>query len=81
MNRTTKLIISSCVLILSAMSSINGALAQQSANVAEVETTAATEEGYRRNGINIANLSALLNTTNQRAFVIAHLGVTRNHAS
>ena len=62
------------MLMIITMSSINGALGQQSANVGEVETTAPTEEGYRRNGINIANLSALLNTTNQRAFVIAHLG-------
>jgi hypothetical protein len=74
MNRKTKLMIGSSLLIISTISSASVILGQQSANVGEVEITPANEEGYRRNGINIANLSAQLNTTNQRAFIIAHLG-------
>ncbi|MDX6528882.1 MAG: hypothetical protein QOH41_1172 [Blastocatellia bacterium] len=74
MDRRTKLILGSSMLMVCVMSSTNVVLGQQLVNVGEVETTSATEEGYRRNGINIANLSAQLNTTNQRAFIIAHLG-------
>ena len=62
------------MLIISVMFCTSFVGAQQTSNLAEVEITPANEEGYRRNGINIANLSALLNTTNQRAFIIAHLG-------
>jgi hypothetical protein len=74
MNRKAKLITASFILIISVLSCTIFVVAQQPSNQAEVEITPANEEGYRRNGINIVNLSALLNTTNQRAFIIAHLG-------
>lgn len=41
---------------------------------AEVETVPATARGCQRNTINVANLQALVETTNEKAFVIAHLG-------
>jgi hypothetical protein len=41
---------------------------------AETEIVPATARGCRRNTSNIANLKALLGTTKERAFVIAHLG-------
>jgi hypothetical protein len=37
-----------------------------------------TARGCLRNGINIANLSALLATTKERAFVVARLGTGEN---
>jgi hypothetical protein len=61
------------LLVISIVSSTPIIQGQQAAQ-AQVETTSANEEGYRKNGINITNLSALLNTTYQRAFIIAHLG-------
>jgi hypothetical protein len=41
---------------------------------AEVEIVPATARGCQRNTINVANLRALVETTKERAFVIAHLG-------
>lgn len=41
---------------------------------AEVETVPATARGCQRNTINVANLQALVGTTTEKAFVIAHLG-------
>jgi hypothetical protein len=40
----------------------------------EVEIVPATARGCQRNTINAANLQALVSTTNEKAFVIAHLG-------
>jgi len=41
---------------------------------AEVEIVPATAQGCRRNTINVANHRALLESTKDKAFVIAHLG-------
>ncbi len=49
-------------------------MAQQSSQPAETETTPPNENGYVRTRINIVNLGAIINTTDNRAFVIARLG-------
>jgi hypothetical protein len=41
---------------------------------AEAEIVPATARGCQRNTINAANLQALVSTTKEKAFVIAHLG-------
>jgi hypothetical protein len=47
---------------------------QPQVQLAEVEIVPATARGCQQNTINIANLQALVQTTKDRAFVIAHLG-------
>ncbi|HKO96598.1 MAG TPA: hypothetical protein VJU86_06390 [Pyrinomonadaceae bacterium] len=47
---------------------------QSSLPAAEVEIVPATARGCQRNTINVANLHALVQTTEEKAFVIAHLG-------
>src|SRR5437870_731678 len=47
---------------------------QTSLPPAEVEIVPATARGCQRNTINAANLEALVQTTKEKAFVIAHLG-------
>jgi len=46
----------------------------QSTQRAEAETTSPNESGYVRTRINIVNLGAIINTTENRAFIIARLG-------
>jgi len=53
---------------------VYGQQPQPSARSAEVEIVPATARGCQRNTINVANLQALLQTTEEKAFVIAHLG-------
>ncbi len=62
------------VLIVAVASSSALIAAQQTQVEAQVEIAPPNEEGYRRNGIAIANLEALVNTTKERAFIVAHLG-------
>jgi hypothetical protein len=47
---------------------------QPSLPPAEVEIVPATARGCQRNTINVANLQASVQTTKEKAFVIAHLG-------
>lgn len=53
---------------------IYGQQPQPSLPPAEVEIVPATARGCQRNTINVANHRALVETTKERAFVIAHLG-------
>jgi hypothetical protein len=47
---------------------------QASLSPAEVEVVPATARGCQRNTINVANLQASVQTSKEKAFVIAHLG-------
>jgi hypothetical protein len=53
---------------------VYGQQSQSSMTPAEVEVVPATARGCQRNTINVANLLALVQTTKEKAFVIAHLG-------
>jgi hypothetical protein len=69
-----KFVSSLIILVITIASFSLLSVAQQPQPNAEVEIAQPNEEGYRRDGIAIANLEALLNTTKEKAFVIAHLG-------
>src|ERR1700674_4407104 len=49
-------------------------IAQKPTNTGEVEISSPNEEGYRRAETAIANTDALVHTTNDKAFIILHLG-------
>jgi len=53
---------------------LSGQQPQPSPPPAEVEIIPATARGCQRNTINVANLQALVQTTRDKAFIIAHLG-------
>jgi len=53
---------------------VSGQQGQSTEEKGEVDFIPATARGCQRNTINIANLKALLQTTKEKVFVIAHLG-------
>lgn len=62
------------VLVLVFSTTLHAQQSQPSLPPAEVEIVPATARGCQRNTINVASLQALVSTTEERAFVIAHRG-------
>src|SRR5437763_12493081 len=62
------------VIALLAAVTVSGQERQSPVEKGEVDFIPATARGCQRNTINIANLEALLQTTKENVFVIAHLG-------
>jgi hypothetical protein len=73
LNDMTKPIFLLAILVLLG-AAVYGQQPQPSLPPAEVEIVPATARGCQRNTINVANLQALVQTTKEKAFVIAHLG-------
>jgi hypothetical protein len=68
----TRLLLLPIVLLTALM--VSGQERQPTEEKGEVDFIPATARGCQRNTINIANLEALLQTTKENVFVIAHLG-------
>jgi hypothetical protein len=68
----TRLLLLLIVLLTALM--VSGQERQPTEEKGEVDFIPATARGCQRNTINIANLEALLQTTKENVFVIAHLG-------
>jgi hypothetical protein len=73
LNDMMKLIFLLAILVLLG-AAVYGQQPQPSLPPAEVEIIPATARGCQRNTINVADLRAQIQTTEEKAFVIAHLG-------
>ena len=73
LTKTTPLLLVVVILLVSGRTLI-GQQPQPTLPPAEVEIVPATARGCQRNTINAANFQALVSTTKEKGFVIAHLG-------